>query len=346
MAPHVPFVSAPLWSEPVLNSTAAYNSTPSSLKASSGSIKLWAVNNIPGGPAAEMAVNYFDDTLALMGPTLIGPKDGKLVQMNSITGYPHDVNFTWSRPSLATNYQLFIALDDGFQEGIGPPIQVYTDSSGNPVDRTSDPAAYIETGSTFMPGTTYYWRVKASHPVASAFSETRSFTIEPGIATVPTIGSPANGSQTADVNPAFSWSPVSGTTKYEFQLAVSTNFRTPLYSDTIAETGIRPAVKLDEGTTYFWRVRSIEPVMGDWSTIANFTVATKAEPPPPPVVVETTPPPVIEIPAPEPAPIIEIPAPPPATEPINEAYMLVIIIIGAVLVIAVIVLIVRTRRSV
>jgi hypothetical protein len=197
----------------------------------------------------------------------------------------------------------------------------------------------------FTPGTTLYWAVAAGAPIPGKMSEIRSFTVQPGVAAVPTIGSPANGADNIGVNPAFSWSPVTGATKYEFQLAVSTNFATPLYSEQLAETGIRPAVALVPGTTYFWRVRAIEPVMGDWSTIANFTVAAEVEPAPPPVEIVQTPPPVIEIPPAPPAQEIVIP-PAPAAEEIAPSYIWAIIIIGAILVIAVIVLIVRTRRQV
>jgi hypothetical protein len=62
-------------------------------------------------------------------------------------------------------------------------------------------------------------------------------------------------------------------------------------------------------------------------------------------VVEQVPPPVINIPAPPPAQEIVIP-PAPTPEEIAPGYIWAIIIIGAVLVIAVIVLIVRTRRTV
>jgi len=115
----------------------------------------------------------------------------------------------------------------------------------------------------------------------------------------------------------------------------------------LAIAGIQPAVTLERGATYFWRVRAIEPVEGDWSTIANFTVAEEAPAPPDPVVVTTTQPPdiIVEIPPAPPATVIEIP-PAPAAEEIAPAYIWAIIIIGAVLVIAVIVLIVRTRRTV
>jgi hypothetical protein len=347
MAPTIPGThSAPFWGTRYMPETGGgiFDVTPTALKASSGAdsnIVLYAVDRATG------FVFYFDDTVALTGPIVLAPGDESMVQMNSITGYPHNVNFTWSRASKATGYEFLLALDPDFTS----LVNVDALGTGDPdpfaeVGGTFNVMSLIVPGDNFQPGTTYYWKVRTDTPLTGAFSEVRSFTVQPGAAAVPVIGSPANGSQTVGVNPAFSWSPVSGANMYEFQLAVSTNFASPLFSDTIAETGIRPAVKLDQDTTYFWRVRAIDPVVGDWSTIANFTVAGEEEPAPPPVVIEQTPPPVIEIPPAEPAPIINIPEAPPATEPINEGYILAIIIIGAILVIAVIILIVRTRRTV
>jgi hypothetical protein len=312
----------------------------SGLKVNSGgSIVLTAIDT------AGNALMTFTDTLVDEAVTITGPVTETLVAMNSITGNPNPITFTWNRVSLATTYNHQIAFDENFTQLIYNGAAV---GAGTPtVAQTLGPGLVAPgVALTLTPGNTYYWRVQANAPDLSPWSEVRKFTIQPGTASVPTIGSPANGANDAGVNPAFSWSPSSGATMYEFQLAVSTNFANPLYADTMAVTGVRPPVKLDPGTTYFWRVRAVEPVEGDWSTIANFTVAEEAAPAAPPVEIIQTPPPVIEIPAAPPAPVIEIPPAPPATEPIDSGYILAIIIIGAILVIAVIVLIVRTRRTV
>jgi hypothetical protein len=311
--------------------------TPQSLELSSGSTTIWILD---GG-----SVRYWEDTLVDTAVSVTGPATDTLVSMNAITGLPNNVTLTWTRASLATSYDVQVSQDSGFVEkvvdatayGSGGPNQVLIVGP----NQTSGSAGAV----TLTPGQTYYWRVRADQPITGAWSEARSFTIQPGQASVPTIGSPANGSDDIGENPAFSWTPVAGASMYEFQLAVGTNFRSPLYSESLALTGIRPAIKLDAGTTYFWRVRATEPVMSDWSTIANFTVAVEAEAPPPPVEVVTTPPPVIQIPAAPPAQEIVIPPPEPPAQ-IAPAYIWAIIIIGAILVIVVIVLIVRTRRTV
>jgi len=282
-------------------------------------------------------VYYFDQTMSLSGPALNAPVDGERIEIvSSLLGNVQAVN------------ELQVALDDGFLS------QVNLDGLGG-LAADGDPACEILSGAptvsqiiaggNFQPGHTYYWRVRAYAPTTSAYSETRSFIIQPTAATVPNVSSPENGSSIDTTSPAFSWTPVSGATMYQFQLSDDPAFGTTLVDEELAAAGIMPSVALDRGTTYFWRVKAIAPVDGDWSTVANFIVAEEAPAPAPPVVVEQTPAPVIEIPAPPPATVVEIPPAPPV-EKIAPAYIWAIIIIGAVLVIAVIVLIVRTRRQV
>ena len=116
------------------------------------------------------------------------------------------------------------------------------------------------------------------------------------------------------------------------------------------------------GETYYWRVRlnSTGPVYSPWSEVRSFTVGELPEAPAP-VVITQAPAPVISvppapeivleapeivIPAPTPAPEIVIPAAPAPAPAVPSWAIYAIIIIGAVLVIALIVLIMRTRRPV
>ncbi len=156
-----------------------------------------------------------------------------------------------------------------------------------------------------QPGTTYYWRIRAVAPLASAWSETRSFTVKPWTASVPVIASPANGATIESTKPAFSWTPVSGATMYHFQLSEGTAFAAPIYDTQVANAGAQLplTITLEQGKTYFWRVRALAPVQGDWSTIANFTVADAC------TCCRTS-----SSGQQMPAPVINIPAAPPATQ--------------------------------
>jgi hypothetical protein len=290
---------------------------------------------------ATDTVRYFQDTLALAHPILTGPADGALIQLTSaFMGTSQNVNFTWNRISLATSYLLFIALDSGFTQPIGvSPVVVAS---------TQSIVSSIVAGGNFNPGNTYYWRVMALAPMSSGFSETRSFTIVANAASVPDVVSPTIGASIQPSQVAFSWTPTAGTTSYEFQLDTGATFAAPLYSTTVTSAGatLPISITLERGRMYFWRVKALTPTEGDWSTVGNFIVAqavtTSATVTTTPTTVTST---VITIP-PSTSTIITFPAGTSTVNEVNPTYIWAIIIIGAVLVLAVIVLIVRTRRSV
>ncbi len=314
---------------------------PNSLTYSTktGQITLWSIDT-----SGAMGVKYFDDTLALTGPKVTAPNDKALVQVNSVTGLPMSLVLLWDRPSLATSYDIWVSTDTNF-------TTIFDSSTGyTGVDGTrAQMSTVLGTGgsSTYSPGATYYWKVRANSPITSAWSETRSFTIQPLAAPVPVVASPANGATITNQSPAFSWTPVTSTTQYEFQLATTPTFGTTVLTDTPASAGtlVPVTIKLEQGKQYFWRVRALQPVQGDWSAVANFVVAAAPAPAPTTsVVVTQVPAPTITIPAASPVPAITLK--PADVQQIAPTYIWAIIIIGAILVIAVIVLIVRTRRSV
>jgi len=143
----------------------AFSSQPQSLKVSSGSVKLWAIDR------NTAALYSFTDELTTVGPTLIGPRDATKVEINPVSGVAYDVAFTWERPSKAKIYDLKIALDSDFLETLS--------ASATTSSTTDAEIAEVIEGKYFMPDTTYYWRVRVNidGPVKSAYSETRSFSI-------------------------------------------------------------------------------------------------------------------------------------------------------------------------
>jgi len=168
------------------------------------------------------------------------------------------------------------------------------------------------------------------------------------VAQVPNILSPVNGSTTVRQLASFSWEPVSQATDYNFVLADNVALSAPIVDAIVTNTGYAVNSPLEKGKTYYWAVKPIAPVEGAWSAISNFTVLEDAAPvaTAPPVVITSVPAPVITMPAPQPVPTIVIPPAPEQPAPIAPAYIWAVIIIGAVLMIAVVVLIFRTRRQV
>jgi len=325
------------FSEPVVlgAASASNNALYASFTATSNG--LWALKSGVG----TQAIYMFNDTLAAAGPALSGPPDKASVAINPNTAASDVVVLTWNRVANGTASTVQLAYDSAFTQTLAVTGSPFANPNYNAVIGQGN------NGVTLSAGKTYYWRVRQSAPVNSPWSEVRSFTVQPMAAAVPGINSPANGGTITATRPAFSWSPVTGTTLYDFQLSTGPAFATFVIKEQSSTAGyLTPTtVTLTPGTQYFWRVRAAAPIVGDWSTVADFVVAvpvttTQA----PPVTITQVPAPTFTIPAPSPAPTYTLA--PPEVKEIAPTYIWAIIIIGGILVIAVIVLIVRTRRSV
>jgi hypothetical protein len=132
---------------------------------------------------------------------------------------------------------------------------------------------------------------------------------------------PNNGCIGCKVKPAsFSWSPWKATTKYQFDLARDSEFKSLVVTTTTATTGYEYDGTLDYSTNYFWRVKALEVngrnIPSDWS--ATFSLQTEPAPAPP--------------------------APAPA-EPATPLWVWVIIAFGAILVITILVVILRVHAE-
>jgi hypothetical protein len=166
---------------------------------------------------------------------------------------------------------------------------------------------------------------------------------------VTTVQNPTQGATNVPVDTTFTWPAVAGAT-YQFVIAEELGnvdkFAIIDYSATCPTnaTVLRETLKYD--TTYWWRVRAVTATtQSDWTT-AFFTT----EPAPVATSTTTTTPPVTTIivptqPVATPTVTIINSGTSAPTTPVIPTYLLwAVIAVGAVLVIAVIVLIVRTRR--
>jgi len=191
-------------------------------------------------------------------------------------------------------------------------------------------------------GTIYYWKVRvaAGEPLLSRWSATQSFMTALEAVVVPAIWVPEVGAEDVSLSPSFMWTGVEGATSYKIQIATEPSFDV---ANRIVETMVTINAYpyggvLSYNTTYYWRVKAYSGslVVSDWTT-GLFTTMAKPVPAVPPVEITPAPPaPVINLPA----PVVNLPTSP----VISPSWIYVIIGVGAVLVIAVIVLIVRTRR--
>jgi len=275
---------------------------------------LWTIRRLSGGSVADEIWTYTDEVTT---PVLEAPADGtSSLRVNSVT-------LSWDEVENATKYIVYFDSDPGFAtyDAYGP---FFSTTEATRVDGLED-------------GMTYYWKVAVwvNEPCLSLWSPTWKFDTalsvsqwNPFVGGVPEA--PYNGATNVPLTPTFAWNAADWATHYEFVLADNDAFASPIVSKTganaLTTTVYLCEQKLSTSDTYFWKVRAKKgDTYSEWAT-AVFTT----EGPPP------------TAPAPPPAPTY-------TTEVVEEVftapiYIWVIIGIGAALVIAVIILIIRTRR--
>jgi len=202
-------------------------------------------------------------------------------------------------------------------------------------DSTGTTSSTSKNISGLASGTEYTWkaRVAPGEPWSSRWSDSRTFHTALGAPSwAPTLYAPGNGATGTSLLPAFSWETATGADGYQFQLNDSPVFAT-LVDTNLTTEAYQVTTELEYGTTYYWRVRALkgDDAISRWSEVAVFTTMEEPAAPTTPVTTTTT--------TQAPAPIVLPTAIPPAL-------LWTIIGIGAALIIAVIVLIVRTRRAV
>jgi len=97
----------------------------------------------------------------------------------------------------------------------------------------------------------------------------------------PVLISPANNSVDISLTPTLTWGAVGGADNYTVQISTTPNFL--VYNDSITTTNIQytvPSGKLQEGYTYFWRVKASNSIgSSSWSSVWNFATHIGPEAP-------------------------------------------------------------------
>jgi hypothetical protein len=314
------------WSN--LSKSHALDSGPQVLKISSGP-KLWYVDTLNDN------LDSTKDPIALVGPALKGPEDEIAIKVNPESGRAYNITFTWERYSSdkITKMTMKIATDPNFDGVVYN--HTFTDIADDIVAFVVGPIGQEDQVAEFNPGTTYYWKTRVAQdgPMYSPWSETRSFKVEGAVAFA--VAGPPVGGSGVELNPTFSWNPYEGASGYNLEVSTSPDFSTVTWVGrrSIDGTFYKAEEMLEYNTTYYWRVT---PKEGGPSLSGVFTTMPEPVAPAPPIVVEPTPP------APPPT-VIEVPGAP-IPQPIPPIILWVIIAIGALLFIALIILIIRTRR--
>jgi len=331
LVPDIPVIAS--WTFEVMNVGAAASSfsiIPNSIRSASSDtmISLWAIDVLANAGAG--AVMAYADTMALAKLDVTVPD---IVPIDSVLGRNQQFTVSWGQISNATDYNIEIYTDPGCTQRVwsmpAPPIAPFF-VPPNPLS----PAVVVPVN-TLSAGQDYFLRARIrdqipNDAIRNNWSSVYRFSVEGGERVevsylgVQPLG-PTPGATGVPLSPGFTWSPYAKSTRYEFKLAKDAGMTDIIAEAKVSTTGYKYDGTLANNTTFFWMVRGIEPTSSDWSPVASFTTEKKEREPTPPVVIEPT---------------------PPAEPVVSQTMIYVIIGVGVVLVIAVIVLIVRTRRTV
>jgi len=316
--------------------TMALTKAPNSLRVADSVV--WVIDTatvaVPGTLLA------WDDWLATASPDVTGPASDFQLTVNPAGGLAFPVQLNWPAMGAGTGLvNIYNVLIWPTAAGSGGGTLLATAALGSfalSPAVTLAPAAVAPNILAYpmAAGTEYTWMARAGgqvsgSPCVSAWSAPRTISVQAGVpVAAPHEGAqllgPIGGATNVSLNPGFSWTPIAGATEYEFILATDSALTqtvegTPVYVPDPAWQV--PAGTLEYSTVYFWAVSASKPTTSSQS-VGSFTTMAEPVEPTPPIVIEPTPP----------------------TPQIVPGYIYAIIGVGAVLVIVVLVLIVRTRR--
>lgn len=277
---------------------------PDDLWLTAGSNVLWALDYEENSSLDDIYV--WIDPLAT--PVIqMAPADGALLATSTTA------TIEWEPLDAATSYEVFIY---SFCPTC-PDNMVIFDSF-----ETALTCIVIE---GLTPGTKYFWKVRVAcnDPYVSKWSDLRSF--DTALSTVPYLCSPFCGQDDVILTTNYSWDAVIGAGSYEVQVVAASADGTADWTGAIAYTSDTNAMAsipgLEYSTVYYWRVRAVsDGVYSAWAVCIFTTADQPAEP-----VAPVSPVDVI-------------------IEEITPMWIWVIIGIGGALTIAVVILIVSTRR--
>ncbi len=236
--------------------------------------RLWSVDS-----ANTRLVSYYDSLtqpVSLTSPGDEAPGVGTLINDTA-----RNISLDWDTLEGADEYLWQIDYD--------------TDFSSVPVGFEGNTGASTAQMPALNPGTACYWRVRATEPVLSPWSDKWSFTTSIGSqALAPLLESPEAGAIGVALKPIFQWSAIAGADSYELVVSTKVELDNPTIlknaSYALASTAWQCNVSLDYNTTYYWKVRAVN---GDthsaWSAVGAFSTGpapleaeSPLEPPPPP----------------------------------------------------------------
>jgi hypothetical protein len=148
------------------------------------------------------------------------------------------VTFSWDPLYGALDYDLFIATNSDYSEGL---------IAENSISATSQTV-------TLEDGMKYWWKVRGNNAGEQGpWSESYQFYTR---LIPPELLSPVNNALSVSISPTFEWQQVVAASSYDFQLSGEDDFSPLIHSENgITGTSLEYST-LEFGEQYFWRVRS------------------------------------------------------------------------------------------
>lgn len=247
-----------LYNSPVLDSSLI---VLTSLNVPAGTLNnniryFWRVRSKNEGGIGSWSANFNFRTIVALpnAPGLLLPVNG--ASNISLTPF-----FDWDSTSPADSYTLQASLDTSFSN---PPVFI-----------SGITQSFLNlTSPQLQPNFRYYWRVSAVNAAGTGpWSVKFSFTTILGMPAAPALLSPQNFATGVSLTPVLDWVDDISATSYQVQIALDSTFSSPLWDTSgfnISQVPVRAGL-LTNVQTYFWRVRTTNPIgTGPWADPFRF----------------------------------------------------------------------------
>jgi HYR domain len=237
-------------------SSYTYGSVPSTSAIFNGLDNLtqyfWRVKAGNAGGFSSWVVDSFVTKVGLpSAPSLLGPANNAAdIQLNQ--------TLSWSTSKAATKYNVEVSTEKLFVSAEKVAFSTTT---------TSTNVAGLVNSKI------YFWRVNAENSVGkSVWSVIDSFTTVGLPPATPLLAAPVNGATNASVGSTLKWHVTARADSFRVQLSSSASFMSNLMDTIVVDTSVKSGSSLDNGVTYFWRVKaSNKGGASSWSDVDSFT---------------------------------------------------------------------------
>lgn len=231
---------------------------------------FWRVRGQSEGGTGPWSNSFNFRTIVALpnAPGLITPVNG--ASNVSLTPF-----FDWDSTSPADSYTLQAATDTSFSN----PWVFYSGITQSFFNLVTPP---------LQNNLRYYWRVNATNIAGTGpWSAVSNFTTLLGMPAAPTLLSPVNFATGVSLTPLLDWVEDISATSYQVQLSQDSTFASVLWDTSgfnLSQVPVRAGL-LTNVQTYFWRVRTTNPIgTGPWAN--PFRFMTLLIPPVAPVLVD------------------------------------------------------------